>query len=355
MDLQERNKMFLQRNFVTNFIEFGALQRIRTSWMLLEQFDRAEGSADRASAALGIFQNLLNQYEDTMLWLQVVLDWRDATTSVTRLIEEARFRTPNLRYYRTFETNPTKMADFRKKLEWQDLLNSDASGPGFARRIAVPYFDEAYDADGFSQLDRRWLRVEIDALASLKWRFLSETRRYLDAALDGTPHKKSGYFEQWPIWNKLKHGLFATLTEREDRRGVVLNIHLDPDRLGNASEVEVDAREIYPMVAKTFMGGQFIGRLLAVVSTIRYLPFIDDRTPGTPDAPWLTAAREMSLEPISRADLERVIRAVRVPNQRLHVHLAPNSLSADGHVEAATSPRPYWVEEIKLGADWWKK
>jgi hypothetical protein len=358
MDQEQRNRVFVQRNFVTNFVEFGALQRVRQSWMLLGAFESG-CLADRASAALGIFQNLLNQYEDVLLWLEVVLKWQDATTSVTSLVDQAHFhRNPDLGYYRRFETKPDQMLAFQEKLKWQDLLNCDASGPSFATRVGLPYFDDAFCINDFSAQDRDWLRSELDSLASLKYRFLQETRRYLGGANNEGPvfnsktKTKPGFFEQWPIWNKMKHGMFVTLTETEEWTGATLQVHLHPDDLGNSYTLEVESTDVHMMTAKTFVGAQFIGRLLAIVATIRYLLFADDRTPVTPSAPWLNLARVLELEPISRHAIEGVVHAARVPGQRLHVDLAPNAARTAGRIERSMSPRTYWIQGIKLGDDW---
>ncbi len=302
---------YYEMKFLENFIEFGALHRVRTCWNLLSQFEVLSDEDEnlKGSIALAITESFLNSHEDLALWLQALDEWVGPNTPhILKALEAARFSSGS--FYLDVK--------HLKKIAKLGV----ASGRDLAARFQLPY-DERSDWAWVRPEAKVWIREELDRLATILYRFFYDAL-YL--------RRGTSELILWKAWNKSKHGARVMLT-RNSSLGPLVTIRLDPDDPKESFHVRARSREIRLLVAKTMLGNVFLGRLLNLLFQKRY--------GQPPDVSWIELSLELNTQSLSRATMSSVLQSSRIPRQDLAIEPKSLAMLVD-----------YCPSDIQLADDW---
>lgn len=317
MEKSQRDEYRDQR-FLENFIEFGSLHRARVAYECLQRFKRrGTEQSTRASLALEILQTYLNAFEDVGIWLTVVPKCLAGKGGLVELLSSQTESTFRIRY-----RNMQQLA-----------FHGAYSGPdALARRLRLPYQDHEFNAWGIPEERRQPLRLELGELSRLFNVFFAEAEKVRPS------RKGTGAIYHdlvaWKVLNRIKHGLLVTLSEPETR-GAGVCVHTNPQDFEEYWEIRVGYYWLAKLVALTFVGCLFLGRLLSLVYQSRYH--------AVPAVSWLQASFHVNLKRLDPYQIARVLRASRVPRRY-------DLLGAVSHQERVVEP--YLFGE--LSANWWR-
>jgi len=309
MDKQAYREM----TFLENFIEFGALHRARVAWGILEQFKHTpeEQANLRASLALDLVQACLNTYEDVTIWLQIMRKWTRGTASITELLDK--------------EYTEHSEDAYGGTLDQLKVLEFGGDAANLARALGVPYRDTD-NWELVSEESRERLRGEMDELARLFHIFF----------WDHHTRRKTGEWSVWRAWNKVKHGIFVTLTVSEKGWGNILTVHTDPGDLSKGYEIHVGDPDLIWLLVRCFVGCVLVGRALNILYQFRFQRI--------PQVSWLAQAATMNMREINPTDIQGVLTSSHIDRQSLLLGAGPTKW-----------PRYFGqVFGIELSPEWWR-
>jgi len=332
MEKSQRDE-YREQRFLENFIEFGSLHRARVAYECLQRFRRIrrENQATRASLALEILQTYLNAFEDVGIWLIVVPKWLAGKGGLLELLSSRIKR----------DERQPRMRPKYSTLEQLAFYGQYSTPDALARRLRLPYHEREFDTANIAADRREALRLELKELSRLFNVFFWEAERVtpcLDAP-GATPRRgRTGDIQcdlaPWKVLNRIKHGLLVTLSKPENR-GAGVCVHTNPEDFEEYWEIPVRYYSLTKLVALTFVGCLFLGRLLSLVYQPRYH--------AVPAVSWLEASIRVNLKRLDPYQIERVLRASRVPRRY-------DLLAAVSHQERVVEP--YLFGE--LSANWWR-
>jgi hypothetical protein len=138
------------------------------------------------------------------------------------------------------------------------------------------------------------------------------------------------------VWNKVKHGIFVSLTVSEKGWGNILTVHTDSGELSKGYEIRVHASDLTWLLVRCFVGCVLVGRALNVLYQLRFQ--------RVPQVSWVAQAATMNMREINPVDIHDVLTSSHIDRQSL--------LLGAGPVEWPRYFGP--VFGITLSPDWWK-
>lgn len=320
---KSRRDEYREQRFLENFIEFGSLHRARVAYECLQRFKRTRRTeqSTRASLALEILQTYLNAFEDVGIWLTVVPKWLAGKGGLVEMLSS--YAKIGEREFRTKPKRRTKPKNY-STIQQLTFHGAYSQPHALANKFRLAYHDH---------------ELEIKELSRLFNVFFEEAEKVtpcLDAPGAAPSRDSAGaiYYDlaAWTVLNRLKHGLFVTLS---DEAGAGVCVHTNPEDFGQYWEVRVKYYSLVKLVALTFVGCIFLGRLLSLVYESRYH--------AAPSVSWLEASFRVNLKRLDPYQIGRVLRASHVPRRY-------DLLTEVSHRERVVEP--YLFGE--LSANWWR-